>query len=716
MDNSKNMKKKIVLSFFSGVLSTLLIIGLIIGISSIVTTNRNHKVDTNEQNIFLTDEVNSQLVSKLNSVKKELDTNDTYETMIDSVICSLQEKGYKTFMAYATLNNNEVVPGIAYTLYDKYDIESDDVIYSAGFFQIIVDDKEIALTDSIVKDGVFIIPSGEEVKDGKYLLSIKDKIPSSSGIFMNDYFKYVQTSDYAIKCSLYPNERKYWDEEIDLFNYNTGKYEFMADLSYSSVSAVSVYQNEYNCYLSARSAYEKIVEIQNANGLIEEETCVVVFSKDILNQYILNGQVEVLNNIVIDEIKDIKLEEGQYLMISDKGVQVELTEEKKNELVKERLTNGIINTIVNSLVVSGSAYAIVCTCGTATPVAVAAVAITASTGSIVYGTSNLISSGMDIYYSNKDDYSSNSFNPLLEGFKGVFNDEKVATIAYHAWGITNSIVASFSMAAGKAVGAAISSKTNIALAAGKSVLASTAKAITVTGVSVAVNEGVISLVDKLTGDIYSARIAGCVSSIVSGIIVGASLEKIDSKFNISYNRNDYQKYAVQKKVNEIITSVENEGSIGVNGSSLERGNYGEMKMDQQMAKYGFKKVSIRTVSSLNDHTETGIDGIYYHKGTGKYVILDAKAGSSSLGTTTDGKQMSKDWILGTKSGTNRLKECLSEKDYYDILSAWSNGDVVFGVCKVNLYNFSDNVRYALLDEAANFISEHQNPLILIGAM
>jgi hypothetical protein len=141
-----------------------------------------------------------------------------------------------------------------------------------------------------------------------------------------------------------------------------------------------------------------------------------------------------------------------------------------------------------------------------------------------------------------------------------------------------------------------------------------------------------------------------------------------------------------------------------------------MKMDQQMAKYGFKKVSIRTVSSLNDKTEPGIDGIYYHKGTGKYVILDAKAGSSSLGTTTDGKQMSKDWILGTKSGTNRLKECLSEKDYYDILSAWSNGDVVFGVCKVNLYNFSDNLRYTLLDEAANFISEHQNPLILIGAM
>ena len=714
MENKgKIINKRTVLSFFSGVLFTLLMVGVIFGIYSIATSNKIH--NSNDKADFLVEEVNTQIVSKLNSVKKELDTNDTYETMMDSIICSLQEKGYKTFMGYAMLSNNDVVPGIAYTLYEEYAAENDEIIYSSGFFQIVIDEQEIAITNSSAENGIFIIPSSEVIKDGKYLLSIKDSIPSSSGIFINDYFKYIQVSDYAIKCSLFPNERKYWDEDIDLFNYNTGKYEFMADLNYSSVSAISVYQNEYNCYLSARSAYEKIVEIQNSNGLAEEQTCVVVFSEDILNQYILKGQVEVLNNIVIDEIKDIELEEGQYLMISDKGVQVELTEEKKNELVKERLTNGIINTLVNSLTISGSIVAIVCTCGTATPVAVAAITITASAGTLVYGTSNLISSGMDIYYSSKDDYSSHSINPLLEGFKTVFNDEKTATIAYHAWGITNSIVASFSMVAGRAVGAAISTKTNIALAVGKSVLVSTAKAITVTGVSTAVNQGIISLVDNITGDIYSAKIAGCVSSIVSGIIVGASLEAIDSKYNISYDRNAYRNYAVQKKVNEIVKSVEKEGTIGENGTSLERGNYGEMKMDQQMAKYGFRKISTR-VSSLNDATETGIDGIYYHPKTGKYVILDAKAGNASLGTTTDGKQMSKDWILGVKSGNNRLKECLSENDYNNILSAWSDGDVIFGVCNVKLYNFSDNVRYTLLDEAANFISEHQNPLILIGAM
>lgn len=709
MENKgKIINKRTVLSFFSGVLFTLLMVGVIFGIYSIATSNKIH--NSNDKADFLVEEVNTQIVSKLNSVKKELDTNDTYETMMDSIICSLQEKGYKTFMGYAMLSNNDVVPGIAYTLYEEYAAENDEIIYSSGFFQIVIDEQEIAITNSSAANGIFIIPSSEVIKDGKYLLSIKDSIPSSSGIFINDYFKYIQVSDYAIKCSLFPNERKYWDEDIDLFNYNTGKYEFMADLNYSSVSAISVYQNEYDCYLSARSAYEKIVEIQNSNGLAKEQTCVVVFSEDILNQYILNGQVEALNNIIIDEIKDIELEEGQYLMISDKGVQVELTEEKKDELVKERLTNGIINALVNSLTISGSVVAIVCTCGTATPVAVAAVTITASAGAIVYGTSNLIASGMDIYYSSKDDYSSNSLNPLLEGFKSVIKDEKAATIAYHAWGITNSIVASFSTASGKAVGAAISTKTNIALSLGKSLLVSTAKAITVTGVSAAVNEGVISLVDNITGDIYNAKIAGCVSSIVSGMIVGASLEAIDAKYNISYDRNAYREYAIQKKTNEIIKSVEKEGSIGENGTSLERGNYGEMKMDQQMAKYGFRKVSTRTVTSLNDATETGIDGIYYHPKTGKYVILDAKAGSSSLGTTADGKQMSKDWIFGS----NRLKNSVSEKDYYAILSAWSDGDVILAVCKVNLSDFS--VHYNLYDEAANFISGHQNPLALIGVM
>ena len=469
-----------------------------------------------------------------------------------------------------------------------------------------------------------------------------------------------------------------------------------------------MYEEEYKQYCAARDDYEKLVEIQNSNGLIEEETCLIIFSEDILNQCILGQQVEMLNNVVIDSLKNVELAEGQYIMVSDEGVDIKLTHEKEDELVKERMTNGIISAIGNSLAIAGSVVCIVVSCGTATPVAVAAITVSLASMSLAYSTSNLIESGMDIYYAANHDYSTEAFNPLLEGFKAVFGDKKETIIAYHAWGITCSILSQFSTAAGKAVGAAIANKSSIALAVGRSVLVSFAKTAIVFGVSTVVNDGVVELVENITGNPYVAKMAGFVSAVTISFIVGSCLEKIDSRYNISYNRDDFKQYAILKQQAKIVNSIESDGQIAKNGTALEKGNYGEMKMDQEMSKAGLQKVSNRTVTSLSDSSETGIDGIYYDRKTDTYLILDAKAGSAKLGNTLDGKQMSKEWIFGS----NRLKDSVSSNVYNDILSHWSDGKVICGVCKVNLESFT--VSFYSLDDAANMQGNYSSVLELLG--
>ena len=82
-----------------------------------------------------------------------------------------------------------------------------------------------------------------------------------------------------------------------------------------------------------------------------------------------------------------------------------------------------------------------------------------------------------------------------------------------------------------------------------------------------------------------------------------------------------------------------------NLSSLQKGNYGEMKMDRYFENQGYKRVSVKRVTDLNTPTHLGIDGVYYKTdGHPPYIIGEAKYGTSRLGVTKDGKQMSEKWI------------------------------------------------------------------------
>ena len=84
---------------------------------------------------------------------------------------------------------------------------------------------------------------------------------------------------------------------------------------------------------------------------------------------------------------------------------------------------------------------------------------------------------------------------------------------------------------------------------------------------------------------------------------------------------------------------------------MQKGNYAEMKMDYTYESQGFNRISNNRLTSLDAPPHTGIDGVYHSVDPPpKYVIAEAKYGSSRLNTLSDGTpQMSDKWINGGKT-------------------------------------------------------------------
>lgn len=100
-------------------------------------------------------------------------------------------------------------------------------------------------------------------------------------------------------------------------------------------------------------------------------------------------------------------------------------------------------------------------------------------------------------------------------------------------------------------------------------------------------------------------------------------------------------------------------------TAIEKGNYGEMRTDQDLKEKGYERISLDRVTDLNDSTHHGIDGVYYKKGgEPEYLIVDSKYGSAQLGDTSDGRQMSEEWIdrrLDDAVGREKADEIRMEK-------------------------------------------------------
>lgn len=185
-----------------------------------------------------------------------------------------------------------------------------------------------------------------------------------------------------------------------------------------------------------------------------------------------------------------------------------------------------------------------------------------------------------------------------------------------------------------------------------------------------------------------------------GLFVGDKLISVDGKDLIvethdieqcekpitvyNFKVEDYHTYFVGNcKIwvhnNDCVKKVES-GEIELE-TKKQKGNYGEMKMDEHYDSKGFEKMH-NGVESLDDKIHHGIDGVYKNKdpnGDPKFIIAEAKYGSSQLGNTKkSGPQMGDKWIK------NNIGKIVDDPD--DIIEGLATGDTVKELFRVNVSN------------------------------
>ena len=155
---------------------------------------------------------------------------------------------------------------------------------------------------------------------------------------------------------------------------------------------------------------------------------------------------------------------------------------------------------------------------------------------------------------------------------------------------------------------------------------------------------------------------------------------------------------ISQKQAEVIESVEN-GDVALKDSQ-EKGNYGEMKIDQDLREKGYERISTDVVTDLKDPTHKGIDGVYYNPdGDPPYLIVDAKYDTAKLKDEIgDGRQMSQKWIDA------RLDDAVGKDVADEIRMAQLNGDVGCYVGKVAKGgDLTAEVIYQQVDEAGEIV-------------
>ena len=126
----------------------------------------------------------------------------------------------------------------------------------------------------------------------------------------------------------------------------------------------------------------------------------------------------------------------------------------------------------------------------------------------------------------------------------------------------------------------------------------------------------------------------------------------------------------------IIEKVEN-GEI-VLTTDREKGNFGEMKTDQEMRKKGYERISGGAVTSLDEPGHQGLDGVYCNpNGKPPILIADAKYNTAQLQkNTADGPQLSWNWT------DKRLDADIGKEKADEIRLAKLSGEVVCVVVRV----------------------------------
>lgn len=462
---------------------------------------------------------------------------DVFTLATECIAYDLYEAGYVVFRAFAIAGEKKVY-GIAFTEYEIYDDSTERTIYNCGFIQLTEDgiEEKTCITPEDAENGVVIVPYGEYDTTIGFILTLGSTINSYSAIYDDYFFRYDQISSYRVKIKVCGNKRSVWDESIDLYSFTDKRYIFKGDMTFNSVSASPYFSDEHKAYEAAKQAVNEIIKVQDKNGNRVEKQIIIVFSEEAINEYLVGKQQGAINDFLLSQIEALEVKENEIVVVTTEGVSIETIVDRE-AISQQRFTNGLISFFANALLVAGALTVAVATGGAGTPFAITAIGAITGVGAMIYGVSNIIEAGQEIYHGVTGNITTESKNPVLDAFKKAIGDEDKAVAVYHTWGLASSFIQSILVPISSAIQLArmngVTSVFKISLAVVRAVGVEIVKDV-VTGLAAAgVGYGTNVIVTNLTGNENLANGLGFVSALVTGYFTYKGLTALDAKYNFS---------------------------------------------------------------------------------------------------------------------------------------------------------------------------------------
>lgn len=624
----------------------------------------------------------------------EIDTvviDDTFATeqFVSFYISSiLDARGYEVFNG-AVYYKGEIYGGLIFTDGEVFIDENGQKIRSCGFVQLIPEDYSgVKITDSMVQSGLIAVSSGSGgTNTDAFIVEEYAVFDDFSGIFNDVYFCLHQLDHYVLSVSLKENKPENYVSSIELYDFDNEKY-----INTTEEDEVErIYVEDNSIFEGAATTVNAIVDIEENSS--DDVATVFVLDGNTLDMLMSKASsgVDSVKSFISNAVKNAKLGSNQFLSFDSDGKAHILGIE--NETDEARVTNGLITTLSSGLATAGAVASIVCVAHAGSFV-ITAIVITTGSSAIVYNVSNILEGTQDIYYGAKGSQKE-SENPALKLFMSVIPDEQTATLVYHIWGASNTILSYLMMPVSKAL--------NIAKVKGLNTFQTTASVIraaitavakvVATGVGAGVVANYVSkVVAKVSNNSNIGRLAGFGCCLVTGFLIYTGLDTVDRSLDIS---GLYPKPAVKVAFTKAVEEQSNH-LLKENISYQQRGE--DERLVNDIVDYAVEYLGIDkkpTIVVVYD-SNAGYCGGYYPDADTLIINMRAEEHMSTRGLVdTIGHEMRHVWQHGPG---------LTEEMEYSLNNYILPTNDYFGyrlqLCEADAYNFGEEFANDLLGALA----------------
>ena len=606
----------------------------------------------------LTDFPESQ---KNKSFVDEYKTTDYYiDLATEFAISEIERKGYEAFRAYALLTKKDsnlesgdetvdkYVYGLAFTKNEL--IDPNQNLYSCGFIQITFDDgKGVKVNDfvleyedkandySSISEGVFVLGAEDQTKT--YVIESSVILDGFSAIYYNKFFSYKQVSTFVMQISVKDNEKKNYDEDLDLYDFDAERYLYKASIfkNEENLGAFTLYGNDAAAaYQKAVSTMDALIRMQEENSIEITMNNIFIFDENLFHTFTTRKQRESVGGILMEQLNNIQLDKNQYLTVNKNG-EVGIETDYTVLSSEQRTAKGLINTLISLSMAVGSFVVVVG--GTALTGGVAGfILVGAEINVLAYSFSNLIEGVQDIYYGLKGDTTSEAINPVENAFQTVVKNDDLGEKLYHLWGWVSSLTTAFispiscSINKAKYLGYGI---VKTALQVARTTIVTAAKLVVTTACSSFVSSLASNITQNITGSELASKLVGYVSGLITGVYVYGKLHALDVKYDLSSLGGNYGGFGniPKEEIEAERKKMGNERNITDNYSK-KAGKLVDQTGDEQKSLLLERDYSSASKTKQEYYRDATIADINYSQNTKTVVkIIDEPAMSMSMAKT-----------------------------------------------------------------------------------